>query len=376
MANYQRTQIPYNPIQVLPFSNRYELTASENQPVNSDQLDGDFNYTIDSLNDLWNITQGIAHGILPGSDDPLNVNKFPITDGQEDPTISWTKITSSYFSAQCIPTGALRPGCVTNPILGIASVGHLNIIVGAIQNDNLEDNVISFDKMSAENNAHFQLFFNTQDNATLSGAKIQAGSLPGTAIAAGALPGTVITPGSLPAAALVANSLTRAQLSPIIQTPIGVMMDWAGSGAAPAGWLKANGSLVSKTTYSLLFAVCGIIYGPGDATNFNLPDARGVSTFGIDPASGQPTNGKIVNNTPSLGRIGGSETVTLDSTQIPPHTHDYTSFSKNAPLTYADVSVGVTFAYNTQQTTSVGGGLAHNNMPPYLLIQKIIYAGV
>ena len=52
MPTYQRKQIPYNPAEVLPFSNRYALVAEQDQPVNSNQLDGDFNYIIDSLNDL------------------------------------------------------------------------------------------------------------------------------------------------------------------------------------------------------------------------------------------------------------------------------------------------------------------------------------
>jgi phage-related tail fiber protein len=45
---------------------------------------------------------------------------------------------------------------------------------------------------------------------------------------------------------------------------------------APAGWLKANGALVSRTTYSDLFAAIGTTFGVGDgATTFALPDLRG-----------------------------------------------------------------------------------------------------
>lgn len=50
---------------------------------------------------------------------------------------------------------------------------------------------------------------------------------------------------------------------------------FAGS-AAPAGWLKANGALVSRTAYAALFAAIGTTYGAGDgATTFALPDYRG-----------------------------------------------------------------------------------------------------
>lgn len=44
----------------------------------------------------------------------------------------------------------------------------------------------------------------------------------------------------------------------------------------PAGWLKANGAAVSRTTYDRLFARIGTLYGVGNGTTtFNLPDARG-----------------------------------------------------------------------------------------------------
>jgi hypothetical protein len=239
-------------------------------------------------------------------------------------TISWTNITSGYFSAQCITTLALQNGCVTNPKIGNGAVGNVNIQAGAIQNNNIEDDKISFDKIAAVNNAHFQLFFNTQADSTLSGSKIQAGSLPANTIAAGSLPGTAITTGTLPSVALVNNSITSLQLAPVIQIQPGMMMDWAPGGAAPPGWLLSSGQAISRTTYALLFLAIGTTYGAGDgATTFNLPDTRGVAIFGIDPTSISPTNGKIINNVPLLGSGGGSETVTLDITQIPSHTHTY-----------------------------------------------------
>ncbi|PNQ94959.1 hypothetical protein C1S70_31375 (plasmid) [Azospirillum argentinense] len=46
--------------------------------------------------------------------------------------------------------------------------------------------------------------------------------------------------------------------------------------AAPAGWLKANGATVFRTTYADLFAAIGTTYGAGDgSTTFKLPDLRG-----------------------------------------------------------------------------------------------------
>ena len=53
--------------------------------------------------------------------------------------------------------------------------------------------------------------------------------------------------------------------------------------AAPAGWLKANGAVVSRTQYAALFAAIGTTYGAGDGrTTFNLPDLRGEFVRGWD----------------------------------------------------------------------------------------------
>jgi phage-related tail fiber protein len=56
---------------------------------------------------------------------------------------------------------------------------------------------------------------------------------------------------------------------------------------APSGWLKANGSAVSRTAYKRLFEVINTIYGEGDGLNtFNLPDLRGEFLRGWDDGRG------------------------------------------------------------------------------------------
>ena len=75
-------------------------------------------------------------------------------------------------------------------------------------------------------------------------------------------------------------------LAPNAAVPVGTVIDFAGN-VAPAGFLKANGAAVSRTTYTTLFGVCGTTYGVGDgATTFNLPDARGVVVRGWDDGRG------------------------------------------------------------------------------------------
>ena len=66
----------------------------------------------------------------------------------------------------------------------------------------------------------------------------------------------------------------------------GFILPFAGD-AAPAGWLKANGIAVSRTTYSALFGAISTKYGVGDgSTTFNLPDLRAEFIRGFDDGRG------------------------------------------------------------------------------------------
>lgn len=56
---------------------------------------------------------------------------------------------------------------------------------------------------------------------------------------------------------------------------------------APTGWLKCDGTAVSRSTYSTLYAAMGTLYGVGDGFNtFNLPDLRGEFIRGLDEGRG------------------------------------------------------------------------------------------
>lgn len=76
----------------------------------------------------------------------------------------------------------------------------------------------------------------------------------------------------------------------------------------PAGWLKANGQAVSRTTYAALFTLFGTTYGAGDGTTtFNLPDLRGEFLRGWDDGRGVDS-----------GRVLGS----AQADMFKSHTHD------------------------------------------------------
>ncbi len=63
--------------------------------------------------------------------------------------------------------------------------------------------------------------------------------------------------------------------------PAGSVLAYAGT-TAPTGYLMCDGSAVSRTTYSALFAVIGITAGQGNGTTtFNVPDHRGYFLRGV-----------------------------------------------------------------------------------------------
>lgn len=137
-----------------------------------------------------------------------------------------------------------------------------------------------------------------------------------------------------------------------------------------AGWLLCDGSSVSTTTYSGLYNVIGYAFG-GSGANFNLPDQRGRVAGAIGTGTGLTAR--------TLGEDVGTETVTLDVTQMPSHTHSFTSASSlNTSTTpkYIPVTGGAGTVYS-DKIDNTGGGLAHNNMQPTLFIGNLfIYAGV
>jgi microcystin-dependent protein len=69
-------------------------------------------------------------------------------------------------------------------------------------------------------------------------------------------------------------------------TPTGQVAAFAAN-YCPAGWANADGSTVSRTTYTALFGVIGSTWGGGDgSTTFSLPDLRGQFLRGIDNGAG------------------------------------------------------------------------------------------
>lgn len=193
-------------------------------------------------------------------------------------------------------------------------------------------------------------------------------------------------------------TLPSSSTSLVNATPFGAVLPFAGS-TAPDGWLLCYGQAISRTTYAGLFAVISTTYGTGDgSTTFNVPDMRGRVAAGVDDMGGSAANRltTTVLDKTSAGGVGGTQTHILTEAQMPSHTHIQNTHNHVGLVYQGGGAVGILTGgshYNlsyggsgannstnihTQGATptnqSTGGGSAHLNTQPTIVLNYIIKA--
>jgi len=146
--------------------------------------------------------------------------------------------------------------------------------------------------------------------------------------------------------------------------PVGSMMYYPVGDSAPSGWMTCHGQVLASADYPELFALIGTTYGGGGG-NFLLPDLRGRF---LVVAHALATGYEV-------GDTGGAETVTLTEAQMPAHTHQNgrgNAGSAHSSWTAANVGSYISF----QTSESAGGDEPHENRPPYMAMEMIMYVGV
>lgn len=150
---------------------------------------------------------------------------------------------------------------------------------------------------------------------------------------------------------------------------VGEIRGWTGYNP-PDGWLLANGACVSNATYPALNTALAGNFGTC-AGGVNLPDLAGRFPVGYSSSPGSNTR---VNG--GIGATGGEVNHTLTIPEMPNHNHK----SVWLLITPSGVASGNNYTGSTaatgQDTTSTGGDQPHNNLPPYLAINYIIFSGV
>lgn len=136
-----------------------------------------------------------------------------------------------------------------------------------------------------------------------------------------------------------------------VGTPPGAIQ-WYAVVSAPTGWLYADGSAVSRSTYADLFDIIGTTYGAGDgSTTFNLPDIRGRSIVGVEGGSGRISTATM--SLLTVGGVGGAELRSLVANNIPSGVGvNVTSLSVSIP----SISVTVNGTISGTATGSTASG--------------------
>lgn len=178
---------------------------------------------------------------------------------------------------------------------------------------------------------------NIQNSGITGSTKLLNASVTESKLAANAVSTNKLAADAVTTAKILDANVTAAKLAPDVVpylSPVGAVSAFAGT-SAPSGWLLCDGSAVSRTTYSALYAVTSIAFGQGDGTTtFNVPDLRGRFVRGIDGSADRDPNkaDRTAMNTGgntgnALGSVQGGATAlpnTAFTTDDPgTHTHTY-----------------------------------------------------
>jgi len=156
---------------------------------------------------------------------------------------------------------------------------------------------------------------------------------------------------------------------------------------APQGWASCDGQTLPIQQNAALYSLIGKAFGGDGAQNFNLPDLRGRTPVGF--YTNPQTIGQFTHY--NMAQAEGVETVALATTQIPAHIHSW-AYANAVGATqnptgnsYGQTPSGVNVyttlpatgnlglvPFNPKVMGDAGGGQAHNNMQPYLVLNFVI----
>jgi microcystin-dependent protein len=158
---------------------------------------------------------------------------------------------------------------------------------------------------------------------------------------------------------------------------------------APVGWSNCEGQSLAINQNGALYSLLGTYFGGNGTTNFNLPDYRGRVPVGTGNDCGEFYY---------TGNMGGFETVTLTTENMPKHSHGFRaqsdegsfpfpvrpgkaySCAKSAPNPFYSTTSEPPFygAPNNlkvladSSVTNSGGGQGHDNTQPSLVMRFAI----
>jgi microcystin-dependent protein len=144
----------------------------------------------------------------------------------------------------------------------------------------------------------------------------------------------------------------------------------------PKGWAWCDGQLLVLSQNTALFSLLGTTYGGDGKSNFGLPNLKGSAAMMAGQGPGLSLH--------DLGETGGTDTVTLQLSEMPAHSHNVESIPPNFPAN-SNVPTGNSFGRSAQGNAytpaanlvnmaaetigPAGGSQPHNNLQPYLTLE-------
>ncbi len=151
---------------------------------------------------------------------------------------------------------------------------------------------------------------------------------------------------------------------------------------APRNSAFCNGQILSIAQNTALFSLLGTTYGGNGQTTFALPDLRGRTPVGFASSA----DGSWQPPPLSQGQVGGVESVTLLTSNVPPHGHQLAALStagntrnpngavyaatSGTPLFGAASGANVSLHPNT--VSVAGATQPHTNVQPSVVINFCI----
>ncbi len=143
---------------------------------------------------------------------------------------------------------------------------------------------------------------------------------------------------------------------------IGEIIPLAG-GNVPEQCLACDGREVPIAAFPALYSRIGLAYGSASAGNFKLPDLRGRCAIGLSSAR-------------AIGAAGGEETHVLTQSELPAHTHSTNEVNSRTSFPAGSGGGESWTDTGAEDSSSVGSDQPHNNMPPFVALNYVIFAGV
>lgn len=146
---------------------------------------------------------------------------------------------------------------------------------------------------------------------------------------------------------------------------------------APTGWAQCNGQLLPLSQNTALFSLLGTMYGGDGKSTFALPNLEG--SFPTHQGQGSGLSERF------QGEQGGTEFVTLITSEMPAHRHNAmgvggqanqqlptaNSWATTAQRPYI-AAAGVNGQMGPLSLALAGGSLPHINLMPYLVLNFCI----